>query len=111
MNYFFQKLLLLIAFVACGSMANAQFPNEKFGKPSSAEWDFVGWGDAVDADAIILCKTMKASYVLSDQMLSNNQSDSVTIFFLRVTPSSATRIMPTVMTIRKKRRLLSLPVI
>lgn len=76
MNYSFQKLLLLIAFVACGSMANAQFPNEKFGKPSSAEWDFVGWGDAVDADAIILCKTMKASYVLSDQMLSNNQSDT-----------------------------------
>ena len=57
-------------------MVNAQLPNEKFGKPSSMEWDFVGWGDATNADAIILCKTMKASYQLSDQMFNNNLSDS-----------------------------------
>jgi hypothetical protein len=57
-------------------MANAQLPNEKFGKPSSMEWDFNGWGSAVNADAIILCKTMKATYQLSDQVFSNNQSNS-----------------------------------
>ena len=57
-------------------MANAQLPNEKFGKPSSMEWDFVGWGDATNADAIILCKTMKVTYQLSDQMFNNNMSDS-----------------------------------
>ena len=53
MNVSFRKLLLpaLLAFV---TMANAQLPNEKFGKPSKLEWEFVGWGDAVDADAIIL---------------------------------------------------------
>jgi len=51
-------------------------PNEKFGKPSSMEWDFVGWGSAVNADAIILCKTMKATYQLSDQVFSSNQSFS-----------------------------------
>ncbi len=56
-------------------MAKAQLPNEKFGKPSSLEWDFVGWGDAIDADAIILCKTMKVSYRLTDQVSNNNESD------------------------------------
>ena len=76
MNTTFLKLFLLIAFVACGCKANAQLPNEKFGKPSSMEWDFVGWGDATNADAIILCKTMKVSYQLSDQMFNSNISDS-----------------------------------
>ena len=71
----FSKLLLLVAFFAFGSMANAQLPNEKFGKPSSLEWDFVGWGDAIDADAIILCKTMKVTYQLSDQVSNFNQTD------------------------------------
>ena len=70
------KLLLLVAFLECGSMANAQLPNEKFGKPSSMEWDFNGWGDAIHADAIILCKTMKVTYQLSDQVFNNNQSES-----------------------------------
>lgn len=57
-------------------MANAQLPNVKFGKPSNLEWDFNGWGNAVNANAIILCKTMKASYQLSDQVLSYNQSST-----------------------------------
>ena len=64
-----------MAFIACGAMANAQLPNEKFGKPSKLEWDFNGWGDAVNADAIILCKTMKVTYQLSDQVFNANQSD------------------------------------
>ena len=76
MSSSFQKLLLLVALLTCGSMANAQLPNEKFGKPSSMEWDFVGWGDAINADAIILCKTMKATYQLSDQVFNSNQSFS-----------------------------------
>ena len=72
----FRKLLLVAAFFACGSVVNAQLPNEKFGKPSSMEWEFNGWGNAVNADAIILCKTMKVSYQLSDQMFNSNISDS-----------------------------------
>ena len=71
----FRTLFLLIAFFACGTMVNAQLPNEKFGKPSNMEWDFVGWGDAVNADAIILCKTMKVTYQLSDQVFNNNRTD------------------------------------
>ena len=73
MTYSFRKLLILVACFAFGSMANAQLPNEKFGKPSSMEWEFNGWGDAVNADAIILCKTMTATYQLSDQVFSNTQ--------------------------------------
>ena len=74
MNYSFRYFLLLIAFFACGSIAKAQLPNEKFGKPSSMEWNFNGWGDAIDDNAIILCKTMKVTYELSDQLSNNNQS-------------------------------------
>jgi hypothetical protein len=76
MNSTYQKLLLLVALFACVSTANAQLPNEKFGKPSNMEWDFVGWGNAVNADAIILCKTMKATYQLSDQLSNFNSSNS-----------------------------------
>lgn len=68
--------ILLAALLGCVSMAKAQLPNEKFGKPSSMEWDFVGWGDAVGADAIILCKTMKVTYQLSDQVSNYNESFS-----------------------------------
>ncbi len=76
MKTYFQKLLLVAVFVVCGCMSNAQMPNEKFGKPTNLEWDFTGWGDAVDADAIILCKTMKATYVLSDQVSNFNESST-----------------------------------
>lgn len=76
MNFAFRKLLLLVALLACGSVAKAQLPNEKFGKPSKLEWEFVGWGDAVHADAIILCKTMKVTYLLSDQVSNYNESFS-----------------------------------
>lgn len=76
MNSTYQKLLLLVALFACVSTAKAQLPNEKFGKPSNMEWDFVGWGNAVNTDAIILCKTMKATYQLSDQLSNFNSSNS-----------------------------------
>ena len=79
MNYSYRKLSLLIAFFACAGMVNAQLPNEKFGKPSSQEWEFVGWGDAINADAIILCKTMKVTYQLSDQLFNSNQSYDVNL--------------------------------
>ena len=74
MNLSFRKLLLLVAFYACGSMANAQLPNEKFGKPSNLEWEYIGWGDAVDADAIVLCKTMNVTYELTDQFGSMTEN-------------------------------------
>lgn len=72
----FRKLFLLTALLACGSMANAQLPNEKFGKPSNLEWEYIGWGQAIHADAIILCKMMNVTYQLSDQVFNNNRSDT-----------------------------------
>ena len=75
-RYSIFRYLLLFALFACGSVANAQLPNEKFGKPSSMEWEFAGWGDAVGADAIVLCKTMNVTYQLLDQVSNYNQSDS-----------------------------------
>lgn len=70
------KSLFVIAFLACANVANAQLPNEKFGKPSSMEWEFNGWGEAVNADAVILCKTMKATYQISDQVDNYNKNST-----------------------------------
>lgn len=75
MNYSIRKLLLLAVFAASGTMASAQLPNEKFGKPSKLEWDFAGWGEATKADAIILSKTMTVTYKLTDQVSNNNMTD------------------------------------
>ena len=70
------KSLFLVAFLAYASMANAQLPNEKFGKPSTMEWEYNGWGEAVNADAIILCKTMKVTYQISDQVDNFNKNST-----------------------------------
>ena len=71
------SIFILFLFLFLAGTARAQLPNEKFGKPSSMEWEFVGWGDAVKADAVILCKTMKVSYELSDQVFNNSQSSEI----------------------------------
>ena len=68
------RICFLFALVACGSMAYAQLPNEKFGKPSDLEWEYKGWGNAIDADAIVLCKTMKVTYELTDQFGSMTEN-------------------------------------
>ena len=68
------RICFLFAIVACGSIAKAQLPNEKFGKPSDLEWEYKGWGDAIDADAIVLCKTMKVTYELTDQFGSMTEN-------------------------------------
>ena len=69
-----EKICLLFALAACGSTAYAQLPNEKFGKPSNLEWEYKGWGDAIDADAIVLCKTMNVTYELTDQFGSMTEN-------------------------------------
>jgi len=76
MDFSFRKLVLFVSLFALAGWTNAQLPNEKFGKPSSMEWEFFGWGDALDEDALILCKTMKVTYKLSDQVANYNRSES-----------------------------------
>ena len=74
MDTFFRKLLFLALLLACCRTAEAQLPNEKFAGPSKMEWEFVGWGDAAKADAVILCKTMKVTYELSNRLTNSNQA-------------------------------------
>ena len=74
MNSFLRIIVFVTAVAAGGGRAVAQLPNEKFGKPSKMEWEFVGWGDATRADAIVLCKTMRTTYQLSDRLTNSNQS-------------------------------------
>lgn len=74
-NYSFQDILLLMAFLVCGSLANAQLPNEKFGKPSKQEWEFTNWDATHPADAIILCKTIKVTYELPNDLYIIGQED------------------------------------
>lgn len=76
MNTFFKTSFILLAFFAGGTIAHAQLPNEKFGKPSYQEWDYLSDSNEANADAVVLCKTMTVSYRLSDQMFTNNMSDS-----------------------------------
>ena len=72
-----KPLLAAALFFVCAAMADAQLPNEKFGKPSSMEWDYVGWNDCSDADAIILYKSMKVTYQISDQVSTNYEGSDV----------------------------------
>ncbi|MBR4388987.1 MAG: DUF3857 domain-containing protein [Prevotella sp.] len=72
-----KPLLTAVLFFVCAAMADAQLPNEKFGKPSSMEWDYVGWNDCSDADAIILYKSMKVTYQISDQVSTNYEGSDV----------------------------------
>lgn len=75
----YKTIILFSIFSFQSSIFNlhAQLPNEKFGKPSTMEWEFVGWGDALKADAVILCKTMKVTYEISDQVFNNSQSSEI----------------------------------
>lgn len=53
-------LLLLATQCLC-----AQTANLKWGKPSQAEWDMQAWGEAPDAEALILCKTVNVTYEIT----------------------------------------------
>ena len=57
-------VVILFGLFVCPSV-QAQLPNEKFGKPSNREWDFVAWGEAPDAKAVVLYKSMEVTYKLS----------------------------------------------
>ena len=53
MSRFILKTFLLFFSLLFITKVYAQLPNEKFGKPSSMEWEYIGWREALDADALI----------------------------------------------------------
>lgn len=74
-----RKFFIVSALMAlCSIMAVAQ--NSKFGKPSQFDWSMNAWGEAPDAEALVLYKSLDVSYqLLADfkQYDSTNQSLTV----------------------------------
>ena len=91
----------LIVLIAClfATFAQAQNPNTKWGKPSQTEWSLQAWGEAPDAEAVVLNRTMNVNYQISRQfaavsdvnteltissiefMGSNNENSNVTVTY------------------------------
>lgn len=63
-------LSVLIACLCVVTALHAQSPNTKWGKPAQTEWSLVAWGEAPDAEAIILNKTTDVSYRIARQFSS-----------------------------------------
>lgn len=56
------RILFISLLVTMSLSVYAQEPNLKWGKPSPVEWSLQAWGEAPDAEAIILCKTVNVTY-------------------------------------------------
>lgn len=71
------KHYLIIA-VACllAVFAQAQNPNTKWGKPSQAEWDLQAWGEAPDAEAVVLYRTLDIAYQITRQFSAYNSDNT-----------------------------------
>lgn len=67
-------------FAVCASLLmvsnSAEAQNTKFGKPSQYDWSMVGWSEAPDAEAIVLCKTLKINYELAGDYAAYDNSQS-----------------------------------
>lgn len=70
------KHFLLIACLFLFSLGHAQTPNTKWGKPSQMEWDLLAWGEAPDAEAIVLNRTMEVSYEITNQFMPYNNMNT-----------------------------------
>lgn len=91
--------LIIIAACLLATFVQAQNPNTKWGKPSQTEWSLQAWGEAPDAEAVVLNRTMNVSYQISRQfasisdvnteltvsnvefMGSNNENSNVTVTY------------------------------
>lgn len=66
----FLTLLFACLTLAAAVNVDAQNPNTKWGKPSQTEWSLQAWGEAPDAEAVVLNKTMNVIYKISRQFQS-----------------------------------------
>lgn len=53
----------------------SQDANLKWGKPSQVEWSLQAWGEAPDAEAIILCKTVNVTYEITRAFTSYSSAE------------------------------------
>lgn len=70
------KNYLMIACLFLITLGHAQTPNTKWGKPSQIEWDLQAWGEAPDAEALVLNRTMQVSYEISNQFMPYNNMNT-----------------------------------
>lgn len=87
---------------------NVMAQNLKFGKPSQADWDFTAWKQTPDAEAVVLCKTMKAEYRLAgDANMYSASSPNLSMRSQMMASSGSLSISPdnTTMTYDVKMRL------
>lgn len=68
------RILFLIT-LFCGFSMTTMAQNTKFGKPSQQEWDMQAWGEAPDAEAVIMCKTVEVAYNLEGSFQSYQSSN------------------------------------
>lgn len=69
-----KNLFLVLVAICSVSLSSAQ--NLKFGKPSQMDWTMVGWSEAPDAEAVVLCKTLKTTYELVGSYSAYDNSTS-----------------------------------
>jgi len=60
----FKRSLVAFSFLLGMGIVGINAQNLKFGKPSQAEWEFASMPEVPDAEAVILCKTVKVEYHL-----------------------------------------------
>lgn len=73
------KKIFLLAITCLALIANsaeAQNPNTKWGKPSQTEWSLQAWGEAPDAEAVVLNKTMELTYRIARQFQSYSGAET-----------------------------------
>lgn len=63
------KYYLFFACLFLISLGHAQNPNTKWGKPSQMEWDLQAWGEAPNAEAVVLNRTMDVTYEITSQFM------------------------------------------
>lgn len=70
------KYYLMIACLFLITLGHAQSPNTKWGKPSQTEWDLQAWGEAPDAEAAVLYRTMDVAYKITRQFSSYSDTNT-----------------------------------
>lgn len=69
------RFVATLLIMSCNSMTLCA-QNVKFGKPTQYDWDMVGWGEALDAPAVVLCKLLNLEYKVGGEFKSYDSGSS-----------------------------------